>query len=135
MIEKRVPFPRPIVSLLGMCPLLLLHCGPPRALDRRVGDMVQALGANDLVDNTILWLRPWDRRDRPTFEAFPLVEDGLLMVVMVSYVGSTYDTNLVLRPPEAGRDGMTLKELSRAERSVSKWWDATEPADPYSYDG
>ncbi len=97
--------------------------------------MVQALGANDLVDNTILWLRPWDRRDRPTFEAFPLVEDGLLMVVMVSYVGSTYDTNLVLRPPEAGRDGMTLKELSRAERSVSKWWDATEPADPYSYDG
>ena len=50
MIEKRVPFPRPIVSLLGVCPLLLLHCGPPdeqqAAGTRRMAERLEEIARN-----------------------------------------------------------------------------------------
>ena len=50
IIEKRVPFPRPIVSLLGMCPLLLLHCGPPdeqqAAGTRRMAERLEEIARN-----------------------------------------------------------------------------------------
>ena len=45
-------------------------------------------------------LRPWDRRDVPTMELFPMIGDDCLVCLIFNYVGLAYRTNLVMRAPE-----------------------------------
>ena len=54
-------------------------------------------------DNAYRELRPWDRRDVPTMELFPMIGDGCLVCLIFNYVGLEYRTNLVMRAPEDAR--------------------------------
>ena len=54
-------------------------------------------------DNAYRDLRPWDRRDVPTMELFPMIGDGCLVCLIFNYVGLEYRTNLVMRAPKAPR--------------------------------
>ncbi len=48
-------------------------------------------------------VRPWDRRDVPTMELFPMVGDGCLVCLIFNYLGLVYETNLVMRVPQGAR--------------------------------
>ena len=50
-------------------------------------------------ENAYLDLRPWDGRDVPTMELFPMVGDGCLVCLIVNYLGVAYRTNLVMKIP------------------------------------
>ncbi len=51
-------------------------------------------------ENAYGTLRPWDRRDIPTMELFPMLGDRMLVCLIFNYVGLSYRTNLVMRTPE-----------------------------------
>ena len=51
-------------------------------------------------ENAYGGLRPWDRRDVPTMELFPMLGEGRLVCLIFNYVGLAYRTNLVMRTPE-----------------------------------
>ncbi len=63
-------------------------------------------------------LRPWDRRDRPTMEMFPLVGERLIVVVLFTYIGCACETNLVVRVPEADHCDVTVEEVV-GERNIT----------------
>ena len=48
-------------------------------------------------------LRPWDRRDQPTMELFPLTGRDISLAVVFNYMHLSYHCDLVLRPPGGGR--------------------------------
>lgn len=61
-------------------------------------------------DNAYRDLRPWDRRDVPTMELFPMIGDGCLVCLIFNYVGLEYRTNLVMRAPE-GAEVVSLVDV------------------------
>ena len=63
-------------------------------------------------------LRPWDRRDVPTMELFPMVGDGCLVCLIFNYLGLEYGTNLVMRTP-GGTVPTSLVDIYTGEERLS----------------
>ena len=59
-------------------------------------------------------LRPWDRRDVPTMEMFPMLGEGCLVCLIFNYLGLAYETNLVMRVP-GGAAATTLTDIFSGE--------------------
>jgi hypothetical protein len=59
-------------------------------------------------------LRPWDRRDVPTMEMFPMLGDGCLVCLVFNYLGLAYETNLVMRVPGSAA-ATTLTDIFSCE--------------------
>jgi hypothetical protein len=45
-------------------------------------------------------LRPWDRRDVPTMELFPMSSPNSVFCLLVNYIALAYKTNLIINIPE-----------------------------------
>jgi hypothetical protein len=99
------------------------------------GSVRTPTGGTALLRNILLWLaadrpvahlwpyppenayrdiRPWDRRDVPTMELFPMVGECSLVCLLFNYLGLAYRTNLVMRVPEDARS-ITLVNVSTGE--------------------
>ena len=65
-------------------------------------------------ENAYRDLRPWDRRDVPTMEMFPMVGDDCLVCLLFNYLGLDYRTNLVMRLP-AKKKAASLMDIYTEE--------------------
>ncbi len=63
-------------------------------------------------------LRPWDRRDVPTMELFPMIGEGCLVCLIFNYLGLDYKTNLVMQAPE-GTQITSLVDIYSGTDSLS----------------